>query len=242
MRVLGLLGVAVIVASGCRGETAGVSADAVQMEIRQVLQHRMDALERGDVEAYSALFAEHLVYVDDEGKRMDKAALVKEVRGNPVHGRHIQSDVLVHSYGNVAVASYHHSVVGLGRAGLHGEVEMTETYVKEKGQWVLAAMQETPIPFANHPAAQVNPALYDEYAGDYQIAPDQIVTISREGNKLYEKWSHDQSKVESVPLSQTAFVQRGEAGVLTFERDSTGKVARLVLHLNNDDLVGAKIR
>ena len=34
---------------------------------------------------------------------------------------------------------------------------------------------------------------------------------------------------------------KGEASVLTFERDSTSKVVRFVLHLNGGDLVGVKV-
>ena len=64
--------------------------------------------------------------------------------------------------------------------------------------------QETLVPYANHPAARVNPNVCDQ--------------------------------------SDTAFVERGEPGVVTFERDAAGKVARLVPHLNGDDLVGIKIR
>jgi len=112
---------------------------------------------------------------------------------------------------------------------------------REKGRWLLAAQQGTAIPWANHPPTTVDPARYDEYAGNYRFTPGPIVTVSREGQKLYEKWPNE-SRVEDVPLSETAFVEKGEQSVGTFERDSTGKVVRLVLHLHNDDLGGVKIR
>jgi ketosteroid isomerase-like protein len=243
MRFLALLGVTVMVASGCKGATTSVAAEAVQRDIRHVLQQRLDALGRGDLEAYSAFLAEYFIFVDDDGHRMDKAATVKHFRGQAGHGHSRETEILVHLYGDAAVATYHQSEIeeALG-SSLHGELEITETYVREKGRWLLAARQATPIPWANHPPTKVDPALYDEYAGNYQITPERIVTVLREGNKLYEKWPNDESKVEDVPLSETAFVQRGEASVLTFERDTTGKVVRFVVHLNSDDLVGVKVR
>jgi ketosteroid isomerase-like protein len=243
MRFLGLLGVAVMVASGCKGETTSVAAEAVQKEIRHVLQQRLDALARGDLKAYSAFLAEHLILVDDNGQRMDKAEVVKHFRGNSGHGQSRETEILVHPYGDAALATYHQSEIAeLSGSTEHDELEITETYVREKGHWLLAARQGTPIPYANHPPAKVDPAVYGEYSGDYQITPTWIESVSRDGNKLYEKGPLDQDKVEDVPLSETAFVTKGDGSVLTFERDATGKVARLVLHLYNDDLVGVKIR
>lgn len=244
MRLLGFLGVTLIVASGCKGATNSMAADAAEREIPLVLQERLDALGRGDLEAYSSFLAEDCIFLDDDGQRTDKAATVKHFREQAGHGHSKETEIVVHPYGDAAVATFHQSVIEfddvLGST-VHSELEITETYVREKGRWLLATQQATPIPWANHPPTTVDPARYDEYAGNYQITPHRIVTVTREGNRLYEKWPNE-SKVEDVPLSETAFVQKGEASVLTFERDSTGKVVRFVLHLNSDDLVGVKVR
>jgi ketosteroid isomerase-like protein len=238
--LLGFLGVTVMVASGCKGATTSMAADAVQQEIPHVLQQRLDALGRGDLDAYSKFLTEGYVFVDDDSQRMDKAARVKSLRAG--HGHPRETEIVVHPYGDAAVATYHQSVIedAFGST-VHSELEVTETYVREKGRWLLAAQQATPIPWANHPPTKVDPARYDEYVGNYQITPDRIMTVTREGDRLYEKWPNE-SKVEDVPLSETAFIQKGEASVGTFERDSTGKVVRFVLHLNSDDLVGVKVR
>lgn len=65
-------------------------------------------------------------------------------------------------------------------------------------------------------------ALYTEYSWDYQITPTWIESVSRRRPRR--------------------FVTRGDGSALTFERDAAGTVARLVLHLDNDDLVGVEIR
>jgi ketosteroid isomerase-like protein len=242
MRFLGLLGVTVLVASGCKGATTSMAADAVQREIPLVLQQRLDALGRGDLEAYSNFLAEDCTFLDDDGQRTDKAAWVKHFRAG--HGHSKETEIVVHPYGDAAVVTFHQSVIEIDDvlgSTVHSEFEITETYVREKGRWLLAAQQTTPIPWANHPPTKVDPARYDEYAGNYQITPHRIVTVTREGNRLYEKWPNE-SKVEDVPLSETAFVQKGEASVGTFELDSTGKVVRFVLHLNSDDVVAVKVR
>jgi ketosteroid isomerase-like protein len=240
--LLGFLGVTVIVASGCKGATTSTAADAVQQEIPRVLQQRLDALGRRDLEAYSNFLAEDCIFTDDDGQRTDKAATVKHFREHAGHGHSKQTEIVVHPYGDAAVATFHQSVIedAFGST-VHSDLEITETYVRVNGRWLLAAQQATPIPWANHPPAKVDPARYDEYAGNYQISPGRIVTVTREGNGLYEKWPNE-GKVEDVPLSETAFVQKGEASVLTFERDSAGKVVRFVLHLNSDDQVGVKVR
>jgi ketosteroid isomerase-like protein len=242
--LLGFLGVTVMVASGCKGATISMAADAVQLEIPHVLQQRLDALRRGDLDAYSTFLAEDCFFLDDDGQRTDKAAAVKHFREQAGHGQSKETEIVVHPYGDAAVATFHQSVIEIDDvlgSTVHSELEITETYVREKGRWLLAAQQATPIPWANHPPTKVDPARYDEYAGTYQITPHRIVTVTREGNRLYEKWPNE-SKVEDVPLSEAAFVQKGEASVGTFERDSTGKVVRFVLHLNSDDVVGVKVR
>jgi len=241
MRFCGVLGVLAVIMCPLVSEGAGQAAAdaAAQKEIQQVLQLRLDALGRGDLGGYAAFVDARFIGVNDHGDRLDKPGLIKDVRVPP--GQRVQSkesDFVVRSYGDAAVVSYKQSIVG----AFYDELGITETYVRTNGHWLLVARQEIPVPFARHPPSDVDQALYDEYVGDYKITADWIVTISREGSKLYEKGPRDNSKIEDIPVSETTFVQKGETSILTFERDSTGKVVRLVLHFNNHDRVGTKIR
>ena len=78
--------------------------------------------------------------------------------------------------------------------------------------------------------AAVNPAIYDQYAGRYQVSLGRIITITREGDRLYvtDLESHLVGrKYELIPQSETQFlVHSTEAGV-RFIRNRDGVVYRL---------------
>ena len=75
----------------------------------------------------------------------------------------------------------------------------------------------------------VPPAVLDRYAGRYQLAPDFVIAVRRDGNALLAQPT-GQPEVTLVPESDTRFyVQEVDARVV-FEADASGTVTRLILH------------
>lgn len=75
---------------------------------------------------------------------------------------------------------------------------------------------------------KVNPAVFDAYAGDYELAPNFILTITKEGDKLMGQ-ATGQRKLELEPVSETQFTVSSIKASISFEKDSEGKVTGLVL-------------
>ncbi|HXG69003.1 MAG TPA: serine hydrolase [Gemmatimonadaceae bacterium] len=77
--------------------------------------------------------------------------------------------------------------------------------------------------------AKVDPAIYDQYVGKYELSPTSIMTVTREGNSLMAQPT-GQPKIEVFPESETKFFPqvRIEA-TITFEKDASGKVVALML-------------
>jgi hypothetical protein len=125
---------------------------------------------------------------------------------------------------------------------LFGASRFTDVFALREGRWLLVAHQETPQPNARRLAAQVDPALYDAYAGEYRITPGYAIEVKREGNKLMERWPGDAGYVEDVPVSESTFVARGEAGMTVYVKDQDGKVGKLIYRTSSGDLVGKRTK
>lgn len=76
---------------------------------------------------------------------------------------------------------------------------------------------------------KVDPRIFDGYAGQYQIMPNVILTISNEAGHLMAQ-ATGQPKVELFPESETKFFLKVVDAKVTFVKDAAGNVTHLVLH------------
>jgi CubicO group peptidase (beta-lactamase class C family) len=84
-------------------------------------------------------------------------------------------------------------------------------------------------------AAKVDPAVYDAYAGSYEINPGVALTVTREGDQLAVQ-ATGQPKDFAVPESETTFFSRISPARLSFAKDATGKIDRLIIHDPDRDI------
>lgn len=88
---------------------------------------------------------------------------------------------------------------------------------------------------------KVDSSVYDAYVGDYELAPNFIVTITKEGDKLMGQPS-GQQKSELEPVSETEFVIPIVKANISFEKDTTGKVIGMILVQRGQTIKGKKIK
>jgi CubicO group peptidase (beta-lactamase class C family) len=86
-----------------------------------------------------------------------------------------------------------------------------------------------------------DPKLYEAYAGDYELAPNFIFTISVEEGKLMGQPT-GQPKAELYPSSATEFFLRVVDAQVTFVKNDQGQVTQLILHQNGRNMPAKKIR
>jgi CubicO group peptidase (beta-lactamase class C family) len=84
-------------------------------------------------------------------------------------------------------------------------------------------------------AVNVDPSIYDDYIGEYELAPNFILTISREGNKLFAQ-ATGQDIFEIFPLSETRYFSKVVDAEISFMKDKGGKVNELILHQEGDHI------
>ncbi len=88
---------------------------------------------------------------------------------------------------------------------------------------------------------KVDPSVYDAYAGDYELAPNFILTITKEGEKLMGQ-ATGQGKLELEPVSETQFTVPAVKANVVFEKDSAGKVTGLTLLQGGQTIKAKKIK
>ncbi len=86
-----------------------------------------------------------------------------------------------------------------------------------------------------HRVIAVNPKLFDGYIGKYQLAPGAVLTIAREGDRLF-------AQVNSQPMSEMFaegerdyFLKDLDAQI-TFVTDAQGRATELILHQDGDNV------
>jgi CubicO group peptidase (beta-lactamase class C family) len=88
---------------------------------------------------------------------------------------------------------------------------------------------------------KIDKSVLDTYVGDYEITPNLILTVTREGEKLMGQ-ATGQGKLELEPASETQFVVPSVGASISFEKDSEGKVTGLVLNQGGQKINAKKIK
>jgi len=77
--------------------------------------------------------------------------------------------------------------------------------------------------------AQVDPSIYDQYVGEYELMPNAIFTVTREKDRLWVQLAN-QPRLEVFPRSEKEFFYKQVNASIEFVRDESGTVTSLILH------------
>jgi D-alanyl-D-alanine-carboxypeptidase/D-alanyl-D-alanine-endopeptidase len=86
----------------------------------------------------------------------------------------------------------------------------------------------------------VDPKLFDKYAGRYQLAPNFILTITREGDHLFAQ-ATGQPKFELFAEREKEYFLKVVDAQISFEVEGAGAATQLVLHQNGRDMPAKRI-
>lgn len=87
---------------------------------------------------------------------------------------------------------------------------------------------DEPLP-ADRSEVKVDPALFDAFAGVYNLFPGFDLAITREGDKLFAQ-ATGQGKLELHPASENKYFPREVELEIEFVRGADGKVESLILN------------
>ncbi|HXW13327.1 MAG TPA: serine hydrolase [Terriglobia bacterium] len=118
----------------------------------------------------------------------------------------------------------------------------TELILHQGGDDVHAKRLEGEVPQPKeHKEITLDPKRFDGYVGQYQLAPNFILTITREGDALFAQ-ATGQSKVQIFPEGEREFFYKVVDAQITFETDSAGRATSLTLHQNGANTPAKRVQ
>ena len=106
--------------------------------------------------------------------------------------------------------------------------------VDDIGMHLLDARLALVSPPKEHKQITVDPAILDGYVGRYQIAPNFIITVTREADRLFGQPTN-QPRFEMFPEGPRDYFLKLVEAQITFEVDAEGRTTGLDLHQNGRD-------
>ena len=214
-------------------------------QLKRATQELLDAVAAGAVAVWQRHLAEGCIYTDEEGNVKTKEDLLKELKPLPKGyvGSIKMGEPKVLAQENVIVLSHRdREELELYGQKLITWFHSTDTWAKSQdGQWRLVAVQVMAIPNERKPIS-VSAKKLDEYIGQYQLAPEVIYTVTREGDKLFGQRT-GRATEEWLPLYEDIFYRKGVwRGEKVFERDAKGRIVRMLDRRENNDLVWKKTK
>ena len=107
----------------------------------------------------------------------------------------------------------------------------TTAGVDDIGQHLLNANEPLYQPPKERKQVAVDPKVFDSYVGQYQLTPNFVMTITRDGTQLFVQ-ATGQPRLEIFPESDRDYFLKVVDAQITFETDSQGRAMGLVLHQN----------
>ncbi|MGH9747949.1 MAG: DUF4440 domain-containing protein [Candidatus Acidiferrales bacterium] len=230
------IGLAAIALGGCGSRT-----EITQQELMRRTQELFDAVAPGDSTPWKKYFAEDSMYFDEKGRSLNKAALLADLTPMPAgfSGSIRIANAQSHIEGDVAILSYDmdekETIFG---QEMTARYHATDTWIRRNGNWQIVAGQvlryyEDPAP------GQADAKTLAAYAGTYELAPGNTLTISTDSGQLYRQRG-ERPKEQLIPEAADIFFRKGVEGRILFRRTSGGKVEALIDRRNNEDVVWRK--
>ena len=95
-------------------------------------------------------------------------------------------------------------------------------------------------PPQEHKEIAVDTKIFDTYVGSYQLGPSAILTISRDGDRLFSQLT-GQPKIQLFPEGERKFFVKEVDAQWTFDTDAQGQATQVTLHQNGRDVAAKRM-
>jgi D-alanyl-D-alanine-carboxypeptidase/D-alanyl-D-alanine-endopeptidase len=97
------------------------------------------------------------------------------------------------------------------------------------------------VPSKQRQEMKLDEAVLERYVGSYQLAPQFVLTVTREGNRLFVQ-ATGQPRFEVFAYGERDFFYKVVDAQLTFDAGTDGQATRVILHQNGHDVPGQRLR
>jgi D-alanyl-D-alanine carboxypeptidase len=150
-------------------------------------------------------------------------------------GRNVTLDAAASDNFYDPASDTHFVILGQNDAGRATRVLVRPRFALER----FATRVDEPFEDPAKPAVAVAVEILDKYAGDYELLPNFILTVKREGVSLTAQ-ATGQGVTNLIAESPTRFRIKQVPAAVEFQVDVSGKVTGLILHQNGRELPGKR--
>jgi hypothetical protein len=212
----------------------------VEHELKRLENEWLNSYLRGDKQTFDRIVADDFTRTDESGKFSTKAeekALI-QVPPASVNASLTNEDMQVRVYGNAAIVTGR--IVSKVPGSLNFQSRFTDTFLERGRRWQVVARHYSRIP-TERSVINLDSKLYVAYVGQYEIAPNVVLDITKEGEKLMSQTT-GQPKMELLPESEIEFFIKGFTAQFVFVRDETGRVTKLIINQEGQRITAKKLK
>lgn len=201
-----------------------------ERELRRLEDEWLGSYLRGDKATFDRIVADDFTGTDESATVRNKAQERDLIQPPPpsIKSSLTNEDVRVRIYGDTAIVTGRIVVKTQlpDQAEIGFQSRFTDTFLKREARWQVAARHYSRLP-PQRTAVKLDPKAYDEFVGQYELAPNFIVTVTREGDKLMSQ-ATGQQKFELLPESEIGFFIKDFSALFIFMRGRNGDVSRMI--------------
>jgi ketosteroid isomerase-like protein len=211
-----------------------------EQELKRLENEWLNSYVRGDKQTFDRIVADDFTRTDESGKFATKAEERALVQAPPasVSASLTNEDMQVRVYGNAAIVTGR--IVSKVQGTLSFQSRFTDSFIKREGHWQVVARHYSRVP-AERTAIELDSPIYDAYVGQYQIAPNVVLEITKEGEKLMSQ-ATGQPKMELLPESEIEFFIKGFTAQFVFVRDGLGRVTKLIINQEGQRVTAKRLK
>ena len=211
-----------------------------EQELKRLENEWLNSYLRGDKQTFDRIVADDFTRTDESGKFATKAEEQALVQAPPasVSASLTNEDMHVRVYGNSAIVTG--LIVSRVQGNLSFQSRFTDTFIKRGARWQVVARHYSRVP-SERKSINVDSKIYDDYVGQYEIASNVLLDITKEGEKLMSQTT-GQAKMELLPESEIEFFIKGFTAQFVFVRDGTGKVTKLIINQEGQRVTANRLR
>jgi ketosteroid isomerase-like protein len=185
---------------------------------------------RGDKATFDRIVADSFTGTDESAIVRTKAQERELIQAPPasIKTSLTNKDVQVRIYDDTAIVTGRIVVKTQlsGQAEISFQSRFTDTFLRRQERWQVVARHYSRLP-PERTVVKLDPKVYDQFVGQYEVAPNFILTVTKEGEKLKSQ-ATGQPQFELLPVSEVAFFIKDISALFIFMRGKSGEVEQMM--------------